>query len=94
MAVFRVLVKQNANILHSSPFTFTLDARNAAHAAACGLSRVRGDYADLIEVEALQPAPGRPEVTLFHVCSQGVYGFHYTSRSYAAKQGGATVCVS
>lgn len=94
MATFRVMVKRDVYALDPSSFNFDMHARNAAHAAACGLSLAGGGYADLIEVEALQPAPGRPVLTLFRQCSQGIYGFCYTSRSYAAKQGGVVSCAS
>lgn len=58
-----------------------LHSQNAAHAAACGLSLAGTGYADVIEVRALQPVPGRPVATIFRGCSQGIYGFCYASRS-------------
>lgn len=60
-------------------------SQNVAHAAATGLSLVGGRWADAIEVVALAPVPGRPSSVLFEGCSQGVYGFCYTSRSFGER---------
>jgi hypothetical protein len=81
MPNFHVIVKRDAYALDPSPFDYPfVKSQDAAHAAACGLSLSGGGYADLIEVEALQPVFGRSPFQMFKQCSQGVYGFCYTSR--------------
>lgn len=82
MPDFRVIVKRGTAAfgLPSSDFP-RVKSQNAAHAAACGLSLAGGGYAEVIEVEALQPVPGRAPFQHFHGCAQGTYGFCYTSRS-------------
>lgn len=83
MPTFHVTVKRTAHALDLSPLDFAQEVRshNAVHAAACGLSLAGGGYAEVIEVVALRPAPGRPARVTFCQCSQGVYGFCFASRS-------------
>lgn len=62
-------------------FAGEVRAQNSVYAAACGLSLAGGGFAEMIEVTALAPKPGRSaRVTYWH-CSQGPYGFVYGSRS-------------
>jgi hypothetical protein len=82
MPDFHVMVKRGASAPDSSLLNFArIKSQNAMHAAACGLSLAGGGYAEVIEVHALAPVPGRPVLTVFQQCSQGVYGFCFTSRS-------------
>jgi len=87
MPNFHVIVKCDAHVLGLSPLVLerNVKSQNAAHAAACGLSLAGGEYADVIEVVALAPVPGRSPLTIFKQCSQGVYGFCYGSRQTARK---------
>ena len=81
MPKFRVVVRKDKYALDPTPFDFAqLSSQNVAHAAASGLSLAGGGFADLIEVQVLSPSPGRPARIFFYQCSQGVYGFCYTSR--------------
>lgn len=82
MPTFHVIVTRDAHALDSSSLNFAQDVRshNAMHAAACGLSLAGGGYAEVIEVVALRPVPGRPARVMFCQCSQGVYGFCFGSR--------------
>lgn len=81
MPDFHVKVKRGAALLGLPSSDFPrVKSQNAVHAAACGLSLAGGGYADVIEVEALNPVPGRSPFLTFNGCSQGVYGFCYTSR--------------
>lgn len=87
MPNFHVFVRRDAYALDPSPFDYPcVKSQNAAHAAACGLSLAGGGYADVIEVQALAPRPGRPVSTIFKQCSQGVYGFCFTSRSPSTRE--------
>jgi hypothetical protein len=87
MPNFHVLVRRDAYAPGSSSFHYPcVKSQNAAHAAAAGLSLAGGGYADVIEVQALSPQPGRPILTLFMQCSQGIYGFCYTSRSTSNRE--------
>jgi len=83
MPTFHVIVKRDAAALTPSPFDLAqqVTSQNAVHAAACGLSLAGGGYAEVIEVTALSPVPGRSALTTFCQCSQGVYGFCFLSRS-------------
>lgn len=82
MPDFHVLVKRGAAEVGTAQLDFERDVKsqNAVHAAAAGLSLAGDGSADVIEVTALQPIPGRPALTTFHQCSQGVYGFCFASR--------------
>ncbi|HEY3994245.1 MAG TPA: hypothetical protein VGM01_15355 [Ktedonobacteraceae bacterium] len=82
MPDFRVTVKRDP-LVPGLPLLVVervVKSQNAAHAAAAGLSLVGGNQADVIEVRALAPLPGRPALTTFTACAQGVYGFCYGSR--------------
>lgn len=83
MPRFHVLVRRNTSLSDVSlpDFTQEVTSQNSTYAAACGLSLAGGGFADLIEVQALQPVPGRPVGTRFQQCSQGLYGFCFTQRS-------------
>lgn len=83
MPKFAVTVKRDAASSVPSPFDLSrhVISQNAAHAAAVGLSLAGGGFAEVIEVTALAPVPGRSALTTFHQCSQGAYGFCYASRS-------------
>lgn len=83
MPTFHVVVKRDGSALDPSPFDLEQDvhSQNVVHAAACGLSLAGGGVADLIEVAALKPGAGRPALTTFRQCSQGVYGFFFASRA-------------
>lgn len=78
MPVFHVTVKRVAS---AQPFQQRVKSQNAVYAAACGLSLAGGGSAEVIEVCALMPAPGRPASTRFTQCRQEVYGFCFGSRS-------------
>ena len=77
MARFHVMVKRDASTVVLEQ---DVQSQNVAHAAACGLSLAGGGYADVIMVQVLRPAPGRPASVTFSGCSQGVYGFCFSSR--------------
>ena len=78
MVRFRVTVKRSIAV-PGPAFERIVQAQSVRYAAACGLSLAGGGVAGTIEVTALRPAPGRPALTIFNQCSQGIYGFCYLS---------------
>lgn len=88
MPKFRVTVKCVGELVDLDQ---EVCSQNVEHAAACGLSLARTGYADVVEVRVLAPRPGRPVMTVFVGCSQGVYGFCYASRSFPFLREGVKV---